>query len=633
MGVFINLYQFGFFMSKLTLSASIALILSPSLSAFANATEPTVVLDEMVITATRTPTKINNALAQTTVINQQQLERYQGQSVLDVLKTQAGFSHYTNGGRGKTSNFYLRGYDSKSILVLIDGVRYSSLSTGIPALSLLPSDQIERIEIVHGASGSSIYGADAVGGVVQIFTKKGNTDGSRFSATLGAGSHDYLNYGATANLKNDTTYLTLSASHEKTDGFNAIIAPKLSTQADDDGFESRNISLAFGHQINDKLQLDSSVIYSKSFTDYDDVYLPNANESQIFSEQKNGSAQVSATWQYHNNGTLKAQYGQSVDRSQNFTGNTPTGNFDSRQQQLGLTAKHNLPTGTLIAGVENLKQKLNSSSSYTLNKKDTDSIFAGYQTNLDKLDGQIFVRHDDNSQYGNKTTYNAGLAYHITPSLRTGASYAKGFRSPTFNESYGPAFWGSNPDLKPESSHNYELFGEYNTPQGRTRLTAYQNKVENMIAWDAISNKNQNIDQAKIQGISLTSDWNISDYLFGLSYDYQKATNDGTGANAGKLLAIRPKNKGLIYAGYQHKQFDVRGEYQYVGNYYNDFSEQYPLKSYNLFNLSANYQLNPHIRLTGRINNVFDKNYITSNYGTTYGEDGRNFFGAVTVSY
>lgn len=625
-------------MSKLTLlSTSIALILSP-LSAIANTTdsptEPTVALDDVVITATRSPTKIQNTLAQTIVLTEQDLQRHQGQSVLDVLKTQVGISHYTNGGMGKVSNLYLRGYDSKSILVLIDGIRYASLSTGTPALSLLPSDHIERIEILHGASGSSIYGADAVGGVIQIFTKKGSTNGNTISATLGAGSHSHLNYGASASLKNDDTYLTLSASHNKTDGFNAIVSPQNPTQADDDGFESRNVSLAFGHRLHDNFKLDGSVLYAKSFNDYDNLY---SSESQIYGEQKNGSAQLSGTWQYHNDGTLTLQYGQSADRSKNFTGQTVSGTFDSRQTQYGLIVNHTLPVGKIIAGLEKQKQNLDSSSTYLQNTRDTDSIFAGYQLNQNNIDGQVFVRYDDNSQYGSKTTYNTGLAYHFNPSLRAGANFAKGFRAPSFNEAYDAA--SGNPNLNPESSNNYEIFGEYTTNQSRTRLTAYQNKVDNLISWVMTNpitwaGQNQNINKSQITGASLTSDWEINNYLFGLSYDYQKSINKSIGTEYNNHLPIRPKNKGLIYAGLRHNDFDVRAEYQYVGDYFYDTANTNKVDSYSLVNLSGNYQLNRNIRLTGRINNVFDKEYATAKgYGTTYGEDGRNFFGAVTFSY
>src|SRR5699024_9201644 len=159
-------------------------------------------------------------------------------------KHQLGISHYTNGGPGTTSNFYIRGYGSNQILVLIDGIRYSSISAGGATLSLLPADQIDRIEILYGASGSSIYVSDAMGGVIQVFTKGANIDRSNVSVTTGVGSHNEYLYGASAQFLNEKgTTLSLSANRKETDGFNATLPSSLPSQTDNDGFKSDNYSI------------------------------------------------------------------------------------------------------------------------------------------------------------------------------------------------------------------------------------------------------------------------------------------------------------------------------------------------------------------------------------------------------
>lgn len=209
-------------------SAIFAAISPLSTISFANNTNlPVVNLDPITVTSTRAPSKVSDVIAQTTVIDEQDLQRYQGQTVLDVLRKQPGISFYQNGGTGTVSNFYLRGYDSKQVLVLIDGIRYSSLSSGQPAINLLPTEQIERIEILHGASGSSIYGADAMGGVIQIFTKSG--DYNQFSVTAGAGSNDHYLYGVNGTIANDDTSLTLSATHKKQKALTLPCRPTVTT--------------------------------------------------------------------------------------------------------------------------------------------------------------------------------------------------------------------------------------------------------------------------------------------------------------------------------------------------------------------------------------------------------------------
>ena len=586
---------------------------------------PEVELDEIVVTATRTPTKVSNVIAQTRVVDSEELKHYQGQSAFEVLKQQPGISHYTNGGMGTTSNFYMRGYDSKQILVLIDGIRYSSVSNGGAALNLLPADQIDRIEILYGASGSSIYGADAMGGVIQIFTKGSNIDQSSMSVTAGIGSNDQYLYGASAQFANTTgTTLSLSVSHNETDGFNATL-PEPDNQysiynSDNDGFESDNFSIALNQRISEQLLVGASALYSKSTTEFDNGAV------DAFSDQENGSAQAFVDWRYMPGSSVKLQYGHSIDET-----DTPVygSHYDTEQDQISLVGQHQLSIGQGFYGIEYLNQSLDSSA-YEIDDRDVASAFFGYVFDIDQFDAQANLRYDDNSQYGDETTYNLGAAYHISPDWRIGTSYAKGFRAPTFNELYFPNY--SNPELEPETSDNYEAFVEYSTPLQSTRLTGYYNDVEDLITSSAPSYIPENVAKAKIKGISLTSDWTIDNYLFGGSYDYQQAKDDSGESNDGNFLAIRPEHKGLIYVGYRLPSLDIRAEYQYVGDYYSgtDNFDSQRVDSYGLLNISGNYKLTDNLSMTARLNNITNKKYITL---PGYNTDGTNFFTSLTYNW
>ncbi len=588
---------------------------------------PQVELDEIVVTATRTPTKISNTIAQTRVVNREALQRFQGQTALDVLKRQPGISHYTNGGPGTTSNFYMRGYDNKQILVLIDGIRYSALSAGGATLSLLPADQIERIEVLYGASGSSIYGADAMGGVIQIFTKGNNVERSNFSVTAGVGSNDEYLYGASAQFASGNgTTLSLSASHNESNGINATLPNNFGFNQDDDGFESDNFSAALNQRVNEQVLIGASALYSKSTTEFDNGAV------DAFSDQENGSAQAFVDWRYSPGSSVKLQYGHSIDKSDNPTYRSI---YDTKQDQISLIGQHLLPVGQGIYGLEYLNQSLDSNV-YNVDDRDVASAFLGYLLANQQFDAQANIRFDDNSQYGDQTTYNLGGAYHISPNLRAGASYAKGFRAPTFNEIF-PGF-GGDPDLQPETSDNYEIFVEYNTILQSARLTGYRNDVEDLLANDGVPTATnpfgsiKNINQAKIEGVTLTSDWEIDSYLFGGSYDYQKAKDNSGGANDGNFLPIRPENKGLVYLGYRLPSLEVRAEYEYVDDYYYSISnaDSQFVESYGLFNISGNYQLNPNLTLTARLNNITNEKYITA---PTYNTDGTNFFTSLTYNW
>ena len=598
---------------------------------------PQVELDKIVVTATRTPTKISNTIAQTRVIDSEALKRYQGQTVQDIISRQPGFSNFSNGGMGTTGNFYIRGYDKRQVLVLVDGIRYSSVDDGGAALSLLPAEQVERIEVLYGASGASMYGADAMGGVIQIFTKGSNIEKSQFSVTAGAGSHDHYLYGATAQFSNDQgTSLSLSASRNETKGFSAV-APD-GYNKDDDGFKSNNYSLNLNQKVSEAVTVGISGLYADSTTDIDSADQYNWQPpyekletalSDAYVDQKNGVA--SAYIQYKDaEKTAKLAYGYSVADSSTYEYESKIGNpdkYDTTQQQINLTGDYKLPIGTAVYGIEHLKQELDSSV-YEADDRKVTGGYLGYILSKDNIDAQANVRHDDYSDFDSETTYNLGAAYRFTPELRVGANYAKGYRAPSFTQLFGPASWGSNPNLKPETSDNYEAFIDYDTQLQSTLLTGYHNKVDDLISWSG--SQNENIESARIKGATLSTDWNIDNYLFGLSYDYQKAENDSGLDNDGRYLAIRPEHKGLIYVGYQLSDIDIRAEYQYVDDYYYDATNNTKVESYNLVNISGNYKLTDNLSMSARLNNVFNEKYVTA---PGYNTDGTNFFTSLTYNW
>lgn len=616
-------------LSKLNLLAvSIAVISTPT---FANEV-PTLTLPEIAITATRTPTPLKNTIAQTTVIDEDELQRYQGQSVIDVLRQQAGFYVTQNGGDGTSSGMGLRGFASHQVLVLIDGVRYESATLGTPALSLIPADQIDRIEILHGASGSSLYGADAMGGVIQVFTKGLNANQSNVAVTVGAGTENSYKGQVTGQYvnQNQNSVLSLSAGYEKTDGINAT-RPYVQFNAyhpDKDGFESKNASLVAKHRFNENLEVGVTGLLAKSTTEYDSSqWNASANQSitypNTYSDQENGAMTGFVNFNKDKLST-SLKYGQSIDKSTSYDGISPTGGkFDTKQNQATIQLGYQLPVGQLIAGYEHLKQEVDSTVAYTKKDRTIKSMFAGYHLTQDKYDAQINVRNDDNSQFGKETTYNVGGAYRITPNLRLGASYATGFVAPSFNLLYYPNF-GSNPNLKAETSKNQEVFVEYHNRLQKTRLSAYQSDVKNKIINDNTFTP-QNIDKADIQGVSLSSDWAVNNVLFGLNYDYLK-TED----NANKELAYQPKNKGLIYLGYQQLKFDIRAEVQHIGERFTNATNTTKLDDYTLLNLSGNYYVNPNLTISSRLNNLTGKEYETI-YG--YNQKGVNAFVSATYKW
>ena len=604
---------------------------------------PEATLPDITITATRTPTKTSNTIAQTLVINETDLQRYRGQSVLDVIRGQTGFNIKQSGGDGTQSNFYLRGMDSKQILVLIDGIRYASLSTGGAALNLLPADQIERIEVLQGASGASLYGSDAMGGVIQVFTKGQNVAYSNVAVTLGAGTQNSTKAQITGQYRHQDTSLSLSAGQDKTDGIDATLPSAAFDihRPDKDGFTSDNYSLVAKHKINDMLDVGVTGLYADSTSHFDNGVAIN----DAYTEQKNGAFSTFANLS-QDKFTANLKYGQSFDKATTFDGaDWETGRladtFNTKQQQTNVQLSYQLPVGQAIGGVEWLKQTLNSSTEYSQKDRTIKSGFIGYQLNQadTKRRGynfQAHVRHDSNSDYGDKTTFNVGTAYHLTPATRVGASYATGFRAPTFNDAYfKSSYFSGNPNLKPETSKNSEIFIENQhtfaplSAKQKTRLTAYHSKLTDGIVITDNYSTMENLDSATIKGLNLSSDWQRNPLLFGLNYDYQDSENGGK-KNKGKQLTYRATHKGLAYIGYQRPKFDIRAEMEYSGKRFSNASNTKSLGDYTLLNLSGNYYINPNLSLNTRLNNVTDTDYQTAE---GYRQKGINAFVSATYQW
>ena len=622
------------------LAANTAMAVTPETTSVDNGEMPQVELDKIVVTATRTPTKASNVIAQTRVIDSETLQRYQGQTVVDVLKNQPGINITQSGGMGTASNFYMRGFDSKQVLVIIDGIRYGSISLGSPSLNLLAADQIDRIEVLYGASGSSIYGSDAMGGVIQIFTKGNNVEQSNVSTTVGYGSNNHYQVGITGQLKNETSSLSLGVSRNETDGFNAIAnSSSADYNTDDDGFKSTNASLALQHKLSDSLSAGLSALYTDSTTDIDSA--GNAF-SNAYSDQKNGSA--NAYLQYKTPLTVsKLSYGQSIDKSTTHDANSidyqKGSQYDTTQEQARLETSINAQPGTVIVGAEWLSQQLDASdvldfsgypdpavqTPYNPEDRTVKSAFVGYQLADTYYDVQANYRVDENSQYGHESTYNLGAAIRPLAGMRIGANYATGFRAPTFNDLYWPGF--SNPNLKPERTENTEVFVEYVNDAQTSRLTGYYTDAEDLISSAA------NISEAKIKGLSLTSDWNMNAFIFGLGYDYLDAKDKtANSASYNQQLAYRPKNSGMVYVGYQQPMFDVRLEAKHTDDRLT--AENNKLDSYTLLNLSGAVYITPNLRANLRVDNITDEDYtLASQFGNEYATEGTSYFGSLTYDW
>ncbi|MBS1190838.1 MAG: TonB-dependent receptor [Rhodocyclaceae bacterium] len=572
--------------------------------------------DPVVVTATRQAARASELLSDTTVIGREEIEQAGQSSLEELLGRQPGVQFAANGGPGTNSSVFLRGAGSKHTLVLVDGLRLGSATSGDVPFSRIPLDQIERIEILRGPA-SSLYGADAIGGVIQIFTRRGDGDGQpRFNAHAGYGSYQTSDSGAGVSGGGDKFSYNLQAGYFSTRGFSAIRNPaNPSFNPDRDGYYNRNFSGNFtfapvkGHEIG------LNLLYSSGVSQYDSTpkakQFSNDEEVQVFSLHTRN--RLNSLW------TSTVRAGRSSDDSNNRADGVATSMFRTRQDQLSWQNDLKLPIGQALLAAEYLKQDVSSTTAYPVTERIIRSLQAGWNGSLDRHRLQLNLRRDDNSQFGGKNTGSAGYGYQFTPEWRGHASYGTAFRAPSFNELYFPntfgALYAGNPNLKPESARNREVGADWERGSHHVSVVYYRNKVKDIIVGYPL----QNVDHATLKGTTLGYDGHFGNWSAGLALDLQESRDDKTG----KRLARRADEQFKTHLAYTTGAWQMGGEWQLVGRRYDDAANTKALAGYGLVNLFADYRIARDWSLFGRANNIFDKRYETVK---DFGTPGANVF-------
>ncbi len=569
-------------------------------------------LPSVAVTATRQTQPIREVLADITVIGPEEIARSGAQGLADLLQRQPGVEIVQNGGPGAVSGVFLRGANSNQTLVLVDGIRLASSTSGATALEAIPLDQIERIEILRGPA-SSLYGADAIGGVVQVFTRRGS---GAVSGNVSAGYGTYNTWDAKAGIAGGTGpfQFALQGAAKASKGFNAIADPaNFLYNPDPDGYSNQSVTASAG--VTFAPDQEASVQYFRS-------HLNNKFDGGPDSDDR--TITVDEVWQVVSRNRLASSWvsrlsaGQGIDDSttQSGFGNST---FNTTQSQFAWQNELALPVGALTAGYERREERVDTDQGFATTSRNTNSLFAIYQLRADAHALQANLRYDDNSQYGGKTTGAIAYSYLFPPGLRLTAGYSTGFKAPTFNDLYYPGF--SNPDLVPETSRNFEVGAYWNTQlEGAAyelRAVAYHNQIEQMIVFSCDASfvcAPVNVDRATLEGVTLGLDARFeAGATIAASLDLQSPTNDRNG----NLLPRRARQHGAVRAGYPLGPVRLGMEYVASSLRYDDPANLVKMGGYGIVNLTAEWYVGRDITLFARANNVFDKNYeLAAGYAT-----------------
>lgn len=629
-------------LNRRVLAAALLLCLPLGAAASAEAAIPADAYPTVIVTATRTAETINDSLSSVTVITRADIVRLQPNSIADLLTGLPGVSIAQTGGIGQPISLFLRGTNSTHTLVLLDGIRIGSVSNGTPALEQIPVNAIDHIEIVRGPR-SSLYGSDALGGVIQIFTRHGSDSGNivpSFSVTTG--SHGFTNSQVGASGGDGHYWFNASLGGEYTGGIPAcrIGAAELGVACfiDDphnDPYRNYNGLANFGYRWDNGTELAFNWLRSKSENHYaGSPYGGNINEEEQLATGARLSFIPVDFWK----ATLSA--GQTRDNSSTFyQGNyygeyyprTPTGYFDSRQNQASWQNDFTLAPGQIIsAGVDYLQQHIHSDTDFIVNSRGDTGTFVQYQGTFGHNEVQVSARHDNDSQYGSHNTGAVAWGYHFDHGLVLSASYGSAFHAPTFNDLYFPPFDGTptaNPNLKPETSDSAELGLAQQLDSWHWALNAYQTRISDLITLDS-NYVPQNISSARIRGVEGQFGFTLNDWRVQTNLTWLQPKNNGGGTNQGNWLPRRAGETARVDLDRKLGSFNVGATFFASGKRYNDAANQTRLGGYATTALRASYTFAPNWQVQAKLDNVFDHSYETAYY---YNQLGRTWY--LTLRY
>jgi vitamin B12 transporter len=562
-----------------------------AVSPFAHA-ETSNQIDEVVVTATRIPQSLGKTIADTSVITEQEIRHSGAPDVATLLRSVTGIEIAQSGGLGAQSSTFMRGTNSSHVLVLIDGVRINSATSGATALEHIMLDSIERIEIVRG-NVSSLYGSEAIGGVIQLFTKKGSGKPA-FTASAGVGSYGTQRMAAGFSGEVEKTSFSMNAGRVKTDGVSAI-NPQLASNVNpnNNGYDNNTFNAQIKHTINADHAVSATWFSTRSNlssdTSGDFVSSADLNNSQqkIDKVSLTTDDQISEIWH------SQVRLAQGVDDIQSY-GTYPSSNLKIAEgQRLNLSA-------------ENLGQTVSSDTNFTQTTRNVNSVLAGYSGEYGAQQVQLNVRQDNYSDFGTSNTGLLGYGLALNEVWRATGSISTAFKAPTFNNLFAPASWGGNPNLKPERSQNQEVGLHYTSAIHRVDIVYFDNRITDLIV--SQSGTMANIDAAQITGQELSYVGDFGNKHLKASVTLQNPRDTTTGL----VLQRRAKQLANVSASHDLGTLNMGIEVRYSGerqdtNY--DSSTPVTLPSYSLVNLTTRYTIDSHFSVSARIDNVFDREY------------------------
>ena len=575
---------------------------------------------EIVVTATRLPQLLNQTIADTTVLNEQEIRNSGAPDVATLLRSLAGVEVAQTGGLGEQARIFMRGTNSDQVLILLDGVRINSATLGTTAIEHIMLDSLERIEVVRG-NVSSLYGSEAIGGVIQLFTKHGSGTPT-LNASAGMGNHNTQRIATGFSGEANDTSFSVNAGRVRTDGvsaMNPLLMPK--ANPNNNGYDNDTLDAQIKHALSADHALSASVFSTRGNISYDSAFgLPTDLNDTVENLEKFSLAsddQLGAMWH------SQVRLAQGIDDSHTYKNGAEVSRYQTQSNQLAWQNNLMVADGQQLSlSAEYLAQAVTSTVLFSQTSRTVNSALGGYTGEFGAQQIQLNVRQDNYSDFGTANTGLLGYGLSFADRWRATASVSNAFKAPTFDDMYWPLQFGyqGNPNLKPERSQNKEVGLHYAANDQRVEAVYFDNRISDLIVYQFPSMVN--INQAQITGQEFSYAGDFGDNHLNANATFQNPRDAATGL----VLAHRAKEFGSLAAAHDFADWNLGAEVRYSGARQDTNQVTYAavtLPSYSLLNLTARYNIDKHLKLSTRVDNLFNRSY-SEMYG--YNTLGRTWY-------
>lgn len=546
-------------------------------------------LNPLVVTPALMAQTVDESLSAVTVIDRDAIERRQPRDFTELMRGQPGIDVVSNGAFGKTTSVFTRGTSSSSTVLLVDGIRLRSATSGTPSWQHLPTPMLQRAEIVRGSRGS-LYGADAVGGVVQVFTRD-NDGEDRHWLRLGGGEFDSREAGVGVSGSEGNTRYSLSVNHFATDGAPVVRG------GEDKPYRNTSALASVGHQFDNGVELSTVLLRSNGRTHYEGGY-------QEFLNQTAGVKLDVPVNQHWRTSVQLSEARDDTEAVDNYPGYFDTRTRSARFDNTVLLGERHY----LVVGADYLEDRVTSLNSYDEQSRDNVGVFGQLTLGYGDTTVQANLRWDDNEAFGTKVTGGVALGLDIDGVHRARASYATAFRAPTFNDLYYPG--SGNPDVNPETSATVELGLRAQYDHWFWDAALYQMDVDDLIAWAPSAPGSpvwvpMNVDKARIRGAELQSGTVLAGWQLQLAATF----TDARDARTDNWLPRRARDGMRVDVDRQFGAFGVGASALAQSHRFENAANSQRLAGYGQLDLRASWAFHPRWTARLSVENLFDKQY------------------------